>query len=418
MSSKGDLVVSGVEKNPKLGKDFSVLWAVSMASTLGDGIRLAAFPLMAAAISSDPRVVALVAFSGQLPWLLVSLISGAVGDRRDRKTIMWASDAFRAVAVLGLVVIIATAGATIPALCVTAFLLGVGQTFFDTSAQAMIPAVVSRENLASANSRIMTARMLISTFIGPPLGSLLFAIGMVLPFLANSGTFLLAAVLVGIGLKAPGKPKPTTNRTLWSDISQGVIWLARHSVVRNISALITVVNFTQALTQSVLVLYVLQILGLGQSAYGLILAASGVGALLGGVLGSQLRRHIPAHMLFIICIFLTVPVFAILALTSNAYVACLVLALNAFGGITANILLQSLRQMIVPDAMMSRVNSIIGLTAMGIGLPLGSLAGGFIADAWGIRAPFWVAAAIISVSCIAVPNVARSLARHNSDLRR
>ncbi|MCY9787134.1 MFS transporter [Nocardiopsis sp. EMB25] len=389
-----------------------------MVSTLGDGIRLAAFPLMAAAVSSDPRAIALVAFSGQLPWLLVSLISGAVGDRRDRKTVMWVSDAFRAAAVLGLVLVVATDGSTIPALCVTAFLLGVGQTFFDTSAQAMIPTVVARENLAAANSRIMTARMLISTFLGPPLGSLLFAVGMVLPFLANGGTFLLAAVLVGLALKPPENPKSTAQHSLWSDITQGVSWLARHSVVRNISALVTVVNLTQALTQSVLVLYVLQVLGLGQSVYGLVLAASGIGALLGGVLGRQLRRRIPAHVLFTACVLVTVPVFVVLALTSNAYVVCLMLALNAFAGITANVLLQSLRQMIVPDAMMSRVNSIIGLLALGVGLPLGSLVGGFLAEAWGIRAPFWVAAMIVTASFLAIPSVARSLARHNSELRR
>lgn len=412
-------MVSGIEgKKSGLGRNFSVLWVVSMISTLGDGIRLAAFPLMAAAISSDPRAIALVAFSGQLPWLLLALLSGAVGDRSDRRTVMWVSDAFRAVSILGLVFLLATGGSTILALCVTAFLLGMGQTFFDTSAQAMIPTVVTQDNLAAANSRIMTARMLISSFLGPPLGSLLFAVGMVLPFLANAGTFLLAAVLVSLALKPPRRSRPhLAQRSIWSDISQGVLWLVRHSVVRNISVLVAVVNFTQALTQSILVLYVLQALELGQTTYGLVLAAAGVGALLGGALGGQVRRRVPAHVLLTVCVLVTVPVFVVLAITGSAYMACLMLALNAFAGITANVLLQSLRQMIVPDAMMSRVNSIIGFLAQGIGLPLGSLAGGVIAEAWGIRAPFWVAAAIIAISCLAVPRVARSLVSYNKEFQ-
>src|SRR4051812_1809542 len=129
----------------KLGPAYRRLWAAAGISNLGDGVREAAIPLLAASLTQDPRAVAAVAFASRLPWLLFSLISGAVVDRLDRRRVMWQVDTLRALVVTGLAASVLLDSASIPLLVVLAFLLGTGETLFDNAAQALMPALVARE---------------------------------------------------------------------------------------------------------------------------------------------------------------------------------------------------------------------------------------------------------------------------------
>src|SRR6266540_5974059 len=127
-----------------LGPGYHKLWTAAAVSTLGDGVFLAALPLLAATLSRDPLQVSLVAFAGWLPWLLFGLVSGALVDRWDRRRVMWTVDAVRLALVGGLGVAVLAGGATIPLLATVGFLLGIGQTLFDNAAQSLIPALVTR----------------------------------------------------------------------------------------------------------------------------------------------------------------------------------------------------------------------------------------------------------------------------------
>src|SRR6266508_995924 len=80
---------------PNLGPGYHKLWSAAAISTLGDGVFLAALPLLAATLSRDPLRVSLVTFAGWLPWLLFGLVSGALVDRWDRRRMMWSVDAVR-----------------------------------------------------------------------------------------------------------------------------------------------------------------------------------------------------------------------------------------------------------------------------------------------------------------------------------
>jgi predicted MFS family arabinose efflux permease len=195
---------------------------------------------------------------------------------------------------------------------------------------------------------------------------------------------------------------------------EGVRWVSASPILRQLGGLIAVVNFTQAATQSILVLFSLEKLGLTQRAYGWLLAAVGVGGAFGGLLGGARRRRLGAGMLFTSTILLTIPAFLVLGTTSSPLVAAPMLALNAFLGVTANVLMNSLRQLIVPDRLLARVNSVMGLIAVGISLPTGSLAGGLLADRLGLRGPFFVSAALIAGAAVLVPRVAGTLA-HSLD---
>ena len=133
-----------------LGTDFAKLWTASAVSNLGDGVTLVAGPLLAASLTRDPRLVAGLVVAQRLPWLLFSLVSGALVDRLDRRPVMVTVDAARSVAVglLGLAVL--ADAASLPLLYAVFFALGTAETLFDNAAVSILPAVVPRDQLARA----------------------------------------------------------------------------------------------------------------------------------------------------------------------------------------------------------------------------------------------------------------------------
>jgi MFS family permease len=127
----------------RLGPEYRKLWSATAISTLGDGMYLAALPLLAAQLTRDPLAVSAVTFASWLPWLLVALASGALVDRWDRRRVLWTVDLGRCVLVGALAVLVLVGWASIWLLATVGFLLGVGQTLFDSAVLAIIPALVS-----------------------------------------------------------------------------------------------------------------------------------------------------------------------------------------------------------------------------------------------------------------------------------
>jgi hypothetical protein len=179
-----------------LGPDFARLWTASTVSNLGDGVTLVAGPLLAATLTRNPLLIAALTFAQRLPWLLFSLLSGALVDRLDRRQVMATVDLFRALVMGLLAVAVLLHAASIPLLCTTFFLLGTAETLFDNAAVSILPAVVSKASLTRANGRLLGAQIVTNDLAAPPLGGLLFAAAAAVPFLLDAGSFVAAAALV------------------------------------------------------------------------------------------------------------------------------------------------------------------------------------------------------------------------------
>ncbi|MGI8679970.1 MAG: MFS transporter [Jatrophihabitans sp.] len=390
----------------RLGRSYTALWAASTISNLGDGIRAAALPLLAASASASPGAVAAIAFSGQVPWLVVSLATGALADRWNRRSIMWIVDTVRAVIMSSLAIWAWTGHVGVGLLCIVAFLLGSAQTAFDNASHAVLPAMVPKEGLPAANGRLMSSRIVFANLAGSPLGGILFAVAVALPFCLDGVSFLAAALIVAVGLpRQVGRVAERSDSGILTSIRTGFTWVRHNRAVMDIAVVIAVVNFTQATTQSILVLYALDDLGLGRAGYGFLLAAAGIGGAVGGLLIGPASRRIDGRVILSSAIIATVPIFALLAVTSSPWVAALLLASNATCGVGASVLLSSTRQALVPPHLLARVNSIVGMTAIGIGLPLGSLVGGGIASWLGLRAPFVLSAILVAACCLFLPRI-------------
>ena len=122
-----------------IGPDFRLVWLAVLVSSTGDGMFITAFPLLAATLTRDPLLIAGVTIALRLPWLLLSLITGAVADRMDRRRLMIGADIVRFLIVGVLGVCLVAGAVSIWLLYACAFLLGTGETLHVNSVQALLP---------------------------------------------------------------------------------------------------------------------------------------------------------------------------------------------------------------------------------------------------------------------------------------
>lgn len=369
-------------------------------SSLGDGIRTAALPLLAVTVTSDPVLVSGLVVAGRLPWLLVALFSGAVADRIDRRRLMIIADVCRATVLLGVVAFLLAGDPSIWVLYVLAAALGIGETLFETATQGLLPQVVPPERLASANGNMASLNFALGSFAGPAVGSWLFSLSRVVPLAADALTFLASAVILLVhrvvcGPVAPNEEAPADRPSLFRSVGEGLAWVRDQPLIRAFILVGVLANFTQSAIQSVLVLLATGEMDVPKAAFGLLLTASGVGGFLGAMLSARVGERLGIARVLLPAVASGVPLFAIMAVTSNVVVLGICLALNAFMGVMVSIQMAVLRQRIVPNHLLSRVSSVGQFFAFGIALPLGALAGGLLAGALGTRAVYLGAALVV-----------------------
>lgn len=382
----------------RLGRDFRWIWGASTVSNLGDGIVLAAGPLLVASISREPFAVAMAAFLQQLPWLLFGVPAGAVIDRLDRRMLTIVVDLLR-FSVIGLLALAVTLDlASLPVVFVAVFLLGTSETFADNAASTLVATAVPKEGLGLANSRLFGTGILTNHLAGPPLGAFLFGVGMAVPFGANALCFLLAAVLIS-RISPPVVEREGEPRAMRHEIAEGLRWLWAHAPVRTLALTITAFNVTFGAAMAVYVLYATERLGLDEFGYGLLMTASAVGGLTGAATYRWLEERFSLATLMRFGLVVETLTHLGLALTREPILAGLIMAVFGVHAIVWGTTSTTVRQRAVPSRLLGRVTSVYLLGAVG-GLALGSLLGGAIAQRWGVVAPYWfgfVGSALLTV---------------------
>jgi MFS family permease len=387
-------------RRPRLGRYFwRMSWANAISST-GDGALVAALPLLAVTITKDPRLVAVVTAATYLPWMGLSLPAGVLVDRYDRATLMWRAQAVQAavVAVLAMLIVFHRAG--IDVLALGGLLLGCAEVIFSNAAQSALPALVPPELLPKANGHLQIGLTVGESFAGPPVGSLLFAAAAALPFGLDAASFAGSAALVATLPRSPTNRQHTDRPKMRTQVAQGLRWLAGHRLLRVIAVLLGVYNFANQMGQAVLVLLATQTLHVGTRGYGFLLAAAAVGSVLGGLVNPLLTRRLGMLPSLIIGGGINAAVFVGIGLAPSPAVAAVMLAGQGFAVAMWNVVTISLRQRIVPSALLGRVNSVYRMLGWGL-MPIGALAGGFVAHAAGLRAPYVVAGVLCGVSLLA-----------------
>lgn len=409
-----------------LGRNYWKLWTASVVSNLGDGVSTIAYPWLASALTRNPLHIAAVAVMTRLPWLLFSLPAGVVTDRVDRRKLIAWMDVFRFILTLGIAFVVLTtqsslstpeaiesgaatppdtAGLLLALVYLAALLLGTAEVFRDNSAQTLMPSIVDKENLEKANGRLWGAEMVMNAFVGPPLGGILLAVAFALPFFLDAGTFALAAALVFL-IVGEFKPKqdgdePIMPASFWSDLKEGVRWLWGHSFFRPLALSLGVMNGTSMMAMATFVLFAQEVLELDAARFGLLTTGFAVGGVIGSLVADRVSQRIGQGASLFTTIVVDVVTLLISGLTSSFWVFWSMGVVMSMAATLWNVITVSLRQSLIPDRILGRVNSVYRFLGWGM-MPVGSALGGAVVAAaqplmgreWALRSPFLVGAGI------------------------
>jgi MFS family permease len=383
-----------------LGRNFHKALVASGFANLADGVFQVALPLLAVQLTRSPLLIAGVTVAARIPWLLLSLVAGALADRLDRRQTMIRVNLVRTVLLGGLALAVATDVANLAMLYAVALLLGIAETLFDTSAQSLLPAIVDRDDLTRANSRLFAVELVANTFVGPPLGGLLAAAGMAVALGMPAAAYLAGAgclALIAGGFRAVGAG-PAGPTRLRDDIAEGVRFVWRHPVLRPLAFMLGVQNMAFAAMYAVFVLYAVAPgpMGLSEAGFGVVLAALGVGSLVGTWLAVPAERRLGRVRTLVISVVLTGASLAVPAVTASPVLVAASLVVGGVAMVLWNVVTVSLRQRITPDRLLGRMNASYRLVGWGT-MPIGAVLGGFLAETLGLRATFAVAAALVLV---------------------
>jgi MFS family permease len=384
-----------------LPSNFWKLWTSAASANLADGVTLVAIPLIAVRLTDSPAEVAGVAVAFQVPMLLLGLIAGGLADRIDRRWTMLAVQLLR-VAVIGTLTLLALADAlSMPVLYAVAFVLGAGETFFDTNAQAILPAVVGRERLVTANGRLFAAETIMNTFVGPPLGGLLVAIAV--PVALSGAALGFAVAALGLLLIAGSfrADKDGVRRALAVEIGEGIGYLLRHRLLLTLSSMVALGRLGSAGIFALLALHAVAPgpMRLSEPAYGLLLVTFGAGSLLGSIVTAPAVRMLGRPGVLVLSTVIFALGIATPAFSADARLVGAGFFLAGVSVMLWNITNVSLRQAILPPRLMGRVHATHRFLANASGL-LGAFVAGAIGEAFGLPAAFAVGSGIVLVGVL------------------
>ena len=409
-----------------LGLNYWKLWFASVISNLGDGVAGIAYPWLASALTRNPLHIAAVAVVTRLPWLLFSLPAGVITDRVDRRKLVAWMDVLRFLFTLGIAVVVLAAqgdlaspesiesgaasppdiaGLLLALVYLAALLLGTAEVFRDNSAQTFLPSIVNKDNLERANGRMWGAEMVMSSFIGPPLGGILLAVAFSLPFFIDAGTFAVAAALVFLiaGEFRPNQDadQPVLPASFWADLKEGVRWLWGHALFRPMAISLGVMNATSMMATATFVLFAQEVLELDAARFGLLTTGFAVGGVIGSLVAHRVTRVLGQGVSLFTTIVIGAATLLVSGLTSSFWVFWSMGVIMSISVVLWNVITVSLRQSLIPDRILGRVNSVYRFLGWGM-MPIGSVLGGVVVALAepvlgresALRGPFLVAALI------------------------
>lgn len=387
--------------------DFRRLWLGQTASQLGAQAGQVTLPLIA--------VLALDVGAGQLgalraveqaPILLFSLFAGAWVDRRRARNVMVLADLGRALALAAIPLAYVLGVLGLPALLVVAFLVGVLSVFFDVAYQASLVRLLERDQLPRGNSALEGSRSA-AQIGGPALGGAMVSLFSA-PIATAAGAFFFAFSFVSIRRIRRHEARPEqaegdegTSRVR-RQIQEGLRFVVRNGSLRAVGLASALFQFSFAAVMTVYLLFLPRELHLSGLAVGLALAAMGPGAVLGSVLSARLPGRFGYGRVLVSSAFLADGVMLCVPALhgSTAVTIGSLMAVNFFFGLFSqlvNVTAMAVRQAITPVRLQGRVVATINFVGMGM-MPLGSLLGGFLAGAWGLRVSLLLTAVCLALS--------------------
>jgi predicted MFS family arabinose efflux permease len=387
---------------PRLPKTFNRLAWSNLAAQSAEQIALAAAPIVAVLLLGvGEGQTGLLQTALTLPFILFAIPAGLLADRISRRFVMVAAEALRATALAAILLALLLGLMTLPLLSLLGFIAVCGTVAYSVAAPALVPSLVTSEQLPAANARIELART-IAFASGPALGGVLVGWVGAAPAFGFAAALSIIAVVLLSGIHEPARA-PAPRRHPLQDIREGAAFVLHHRLLRPVFITQFIFNTASFLLLAVFVPYAVRHLGLSATGVGAILAMYGVGM----VVGALAATRVMARFAFGTVIglgpvtgFIAATVMALTTIVPTPWLAGLSFFLLGAGPILWVISTTTLRQSVTPPALLGRVSAI---NIMSYGArPLGSALGAIVGGLYGAEACLYLAAAIFAAQALVI----------------
>jgi len=375
-------------------RNFNLLLTASTFSNLADGIAGFAYPWLFSLLTRDPLLISIVSVLVNLPRLIFVLYAGVIADKFNRQKILIYTRLGQVFLTSMFILLIFINLDSIPKAVqfnepqfeskfliistayLLAFMFGLLEVTRDNAAQAFLPQIVSKDNLPKANGRLFGIEIVTNNFLGTPVGGFLIGLSLITPFIFDT-LLMLASVFFIIGIKGKfERPEKNSKEQNTSEmIKEGVNWLKNNTLLKRLAIYTGIANFFGSMQFPIMILFAQELIGLNAIQYSFL----AYGAAIGGLVGSQLANKVNARFEESKTLLISVALFGIGMfapyVTSNPFVIAGSFGLSSFGSILWNVQAVSIRQSLIPDNLLGRVNSVYRLLALGLN-PIGALFGG------------------------------------------
>lgn len=361
-------------------RDYLVLWAGQGISTIGTQVSRLAVPLLVLTLTGSPAQAGLATAVAVLPYLLLSLLAGALVDRWNRKRVMILCDSGRALAAGSIPVAAFSGHLSLVQLYIVVLIEGTLNVFFDLAETAAVPRVVGKGQLPAAMSQNGATNSACS-LLGQPLGGLLYQIGHTVPFLVDAVSYVVSVVsLFFIQAELQGE-RDVVVPNLRREITDGLSWLWHQPLIR-FMAFLSAGAWIPLYGNYLLVIVLARHLHASPATIGFIFAANGVGGILGSLVGGPLGRRFGFAPVVIASVWIWVLLWPLYAIAPNPVVLGAITGTIFLVFSIYNVVQMSYRLLLIPDLLQGRVNSAFRLIAF-TGMPVGTALTGALLQAIG-----------------------------------
>ena len=377
-------------------KNFNLLLTASTFSNLADGIAGFAYPWLFSLLTRDPLLISIVSVLVNLPRLIFVLYAGVIADKFNRQKILIYTRLGQVFLTAIFIILIYINLDNIPkvvqfdepqfdskfliisAAYLLAFMFGLLEVTRDNAAQAFLPQIVSKDNLPKANGRLFGIEIVTNSFLGTPVGGFLIGFSLITPFIFDT-LLMLVSVFFITGIKGKFERPEVINKEQNTSemIKEGVEWLKNNTLLKRLAIYTGIANFFGSMQFPIMILFAQELIGLNAIQYSFL----AYGAAIGGLVGSQVANKVNARLEESKTLLISVALFGIGMfapyVTTNPFIVAGSFGLSSFGSVLWNVQAVSIRQALIPDNLLGRVNSVYRLLALGLN-PIGAIFGGAI----------------------------------------
>ncbi|HEX2052021.1 MAG TPA: MFS transporter [Actinomycetota bacterium] len=377
--------------------DFMKFWVGETASLFGNQVTMTALPIVAAlTLGASARELGYLRTAEYAAFVALPLFVGVWVDRRRRRPIMLAANVARALLIGSIPVLAWLDALTLPYLYAVALASGVATVFFDVAWMSFLPSLVRREHLVEGNSKLMTSSS--SAEVGGPgiAGLMIELVTAPAALLLDALSFVVSVVTLGLIKTREPEPRAATEaRNVGAEILEGVRAVFGNAYLRALALEGAMFNAFFYFVMVAFIPYALRVLEWSPGIYGLLMSAAAVGAVLGTAIAPALARRfrfgptLTAGLGLACVVTPLIPAAGGGGLGDKALVFFAMFAIG-FGEGIGNVLGLTIRQTVTPDRLLGRMHASMRMMLYG-SIPVGSLLGGFLGEAVGLRNAMWLA---------------------------